>query len=43
MASISGVSGGAAILKVFRLGLEWSVVVSYQFSYWCDFGKSGGF
>jgi hypothetical protein len=31
--SISGVSGGAAILKVFHLNLEWSIVVSCQFSY----------
>jgi hypothetical protein len=33
MASISDIFGSAAILKIFHLNLEWSVIVNYQFSY----------
>jgi hypothetical protein len=34
MASISGLSGSVAILKIFDLNLEQSILVGYQFSYY---------
>jgi hypothetical protein len=33
MASISGISGDVAILKIFHLNLEQSIIVGYQFLY----------
>jgi hypothetical protein len=43
MASISAISGSVAILKIFYLNLEQSIIVGYQFSYLYDFGKSETF
>jgi hypothetical protein len=43
MASISGISGSVAILKICYLNLEQLTIVGYQFSYEYDFGKSENF
>jgi hypothetical protein len=43
MASISGISGSVAILKIFYLNLEQSIIVGYQFLYSFNLGNSESF
>jgi hypothetical protein len=43
MESIYGIYGSVAILKIFYVNLEQSIIVGYQFSYSHDFGKLESF